>query len=158
MCVNMYYVCILYYRQCREGATGALIGRAMDELAELYQDDEVTLAQQFVWMELLLERTDTVSAQEKQIIQERLDMYDRLWDESPKVQKIRAESEAKGEVQAMQRMLVSIVKARFPALTQLAQEQAVQINSPDTLDLLVQKIATAPDEDMVRWLLSPTAA
>lgn len=85
-------------------------------------------------------------------------MYDRLWDESPKVQKIRAESEAKGEVQAMQRMLVSIVKARFPALTQLAQEQAVQINSPDTLDLLVQKIATAPDEDMVRWLLSPTAA
>lgn len=55
-------------------------------------------------------------------------------------------------------MLVSVVRARFPALTQLAQEQAVQINSPDTLDLLVQKIATAPDEDMVRWLLSPTAA
>jgi len=51
-------------------------------------------------------------------------MYDRLWEENPKVQKIRAESEAKGEVQAMQRMLVSVVKARFPALTQLAQEQA----------------------------------
>ena len=62
-------------------------------------------------------------------------MYDRLWEENPKVQKIRAESEAKGEVQAMQRMLVSVVKARFPALTQLAQEQAVQINSPDALDL-----------------------
>lgn len=85
-------------------------------------------------------------------------MYDRLWEENPKVQKIRAESEAKGEVQAMQKMLVSVVKARFPALTQLAQEQATQINSPDALDLLVQKIATAPDEHMVRWLLSPTAA
>ena len=67
-------------------------------------------------------------------------MYDRLWEESPKVQKIRAES----EVQAMQRMLVSVVKARFPTLTQLAQEQAVQINSPDTLDLLVQKIRRLP--------------
>jgi hypothetical protein len=152
--VREHVLCMYPLLPTMQGATGALIGQAMDELAELYQDDEVTLAQQFVWMELLLERTDTVSAQEKQIIQERLDMYDRLWEESPKVQKIRAES----EVQAMQRMLVSVVKARFPALTQLAQEQAVQINSPDTLDLLVQKIATAPDEDMVRWLLSPTAA
>ena len=52
-------------------------------------------------MELLLERTDTISAQDKRKIQERLDMYDRLWEENPKVQKIRAESEAKGEVQAM---------------------------------------------------------
>jgi len=74
------------------------------------------------------------------------------------VQQIRAASEAKGEVQAMRRILISVVKARFPALVELAQEQAMQINSPDALDLLVQKIATAPDEQMVLWLLSPTAA
>ena len=55
-------------------------------------------------------------------------------------------------------MLISVVKACFPALVELAQEQAAQINSPDALELLVQKIATAPDENMVRWLLSPTAA
>ena len=58
----------------------------------------------------------------------------------------------------MRRILISVVKARFPALVELAQEQAMQINSPDALDLLVQKIATAPDEQMVLWLLSPTAA
>ena len=74
------------------------------------------------------------------------------------MQQIRAASEAKGEVQAMRRILISVVKARFPALVELAQEQAMQINSPDALDLLVQKIATAPDEQMVLWLLSPTAA
>jgi hypothetical protein len=33
-----------------------------------------------------------------------------------------------------------------------------QINSPDALDLLIQKIDMASDENMVRWLLSPTAA
>ena|SRR5215469_3168892 len=156
--VREHILCMYPLLPTMQGATDVVLGRAMDELAELYRDDEVTLAQQFVWMELLVERTDTISAQDKRKIQERLDMYDRLWEENPKVQQIRAESEAKGEVQAMRRMLISVVKARFPALVELAQEQALQINSPDALDLLVQKIATAPDEQMVRWLLSPTAA
>jgi len=156
--VREHILCMYPLLPTMQGATDVVLGRAMDELAELYRDDEVTLAQQFVWMELLVERTDTISAQDKRKIQERLDMYDRLWEENPKVQQIRAASEAKGEVQAMRRMLISVVKARFPALVELAQEQALQINSPDALDLLVQKIATAPDEQMVRWLLSPTAA
>ena len=81
-------------------------------------------------------------------------MYDPLWEEHPKVKQIRAES----KTEALQSAVVTIVKARFPALTELAQQQVAQINKPDALDLLLQKISTAPDESMVRWLLSPSAA
>jgi hypothetical protein len=56
------------------GANRELIDRAMDELAELYREDEVTLSQQLVWMELLLERADTVPLQEKEEVQRRLSM------------------------------------------------------------------------------------
>jgi hypothetical protein len=129
-------------------------------------------------MNLLLERTDTIAQEEKQKIQERFKMYDPLWEEHPKVKKIRAESRAegeaigiaegiaegealgivKGEIQASQRLLVSIIKARFPELAELAQQQVTKFNDPGALDLLVQKVSTAPDEAMVRWLLSPSVA
>ena len=48
-------------------------------------------------MKLLLERTTVVTLEEKLKIMEALNMFDKLWDESPMVQKMREESEAKGE-------------------------------------------------------------
>ena len=89
-------------------------------------------------------------------------MYDKLWEESPRVQKERAKSraqgKAEGELRAAQRMFVNIVAARFPALAELARQQAMQIDSPDALEVLAQKVVTAPDESIVRWLVTPTIA
>jgi hypothetical protein len=85
-------------------------------------------------------------------------MYDKLWEESPRIQKIRAESEVEGEVRAAQRMLISYVELRFPDLVELAQEELSRVNNLETLDLLAQKVYTAPDEATVRWLLTPPAA
>jgi len=85
-------------------------------------------------------------------------MYDPLWEEHPKVKKIRAESRTEGEIRASQRMLVNIVKARFPSLAELAQQEITKIDNPAVLDVLAQKISTAPDESMVHWLLSSPAA
>ena len=85
-------------------------------------------------------------------------MYDALWEESPKIQKIKAESEARGELQAAQAMFVNIVSARFPNLTELAKEKAAQINNPTELNILARKVVVAPDEETVRWLLIPPVA
>src|SRR5438067_3884043 len=92
-----------------QGTNHVLMKQAMEELAALYREDEVSLAQQFVWMELLLERTETIAPPEKAEIQKEVKMYDPLWENHPKVKKIRAEREAKGEIKASQRMLVNIV-------------------------------------------------
>ncbi|MFL5625809.1 MAG: hypothetical protein ACJ788_09490 [Ktedonobacteraceae bacterium] len=92
-------------------------------------------------------------------------MYDPLWENHPKVKQIRAESEekgrtegrAEGELRASQRILVNVVKARFPALAELAHQKARQINKPDVLTYLIEQVSTAPDETVARWLLSPSA-
>ncbi len=156
--VREHILCMYPLLPTMQGTDHVLMKQAVDELAARYQQDEATLAEQFVWMELLLERTDTISLQEKDEIWRELKMYDKLWEESPRVQKIRAESEAEGEVRAAQRMLINYVKLRFPDLAELAQEELSRINNLETLDLLAQKVYTAPEEAMVRWLLTPPAA
>ncbi len=60
-----------------KGANQHVIKQAIDELATLYRDDEVTLAQQIIWMELLLERTTTISKKEKEKVREVLKWNNR---------------------------------------------------------------------------------
>ena len=144
-----------------KGANRELIKQAMDELAQLYRDDEVTLSQQFLWMELLLDRTDTVPIQEKDEIRRQLSMYDPLWEENSRVQKDRAESKAEGklegEIHGSQTIVLDLVKARFPTLAEEAQHHIVQIKTVETLRLLAKQLVMAPDEAMARWVLSTYA-
>ena len=84
--------------------------------------------------------------------------FNSLLNENPFVQKTRAEAVTEGEIKASQRAIVTIVRGRFPALTELAQEQVVKIDKPDVLEYLIEQVSTAPDESMVRQLLRPTAA
>ncbi len=146
-----------------------LITQAMQELTELYHDDEVSLSQQLVWMKLLLERTDIVTPLEKEKIKERLNMFDQLWEESPMIQKMREQYRVKGlqegiqtgiqqgiqtgKVLALQEMLVTLIRASYPDLTELAQLRASHFDKPDLLERLIQKVVTAPNADAVQQLL-----
>lgn len=53
-------------------------------------------------------------------LQKELKMYDKLWEESPTVQKMRAESEAiglaEGELRALKRVFINVIKVRLPLL------------------------------------------
>jgi hypothetical protein len=129
-----------------------------DELAQLHRDGEVTLSQQLIWMELLLERTDTIPTQEKDEIRRRLSMYDPLWEEHPKVQSIRAESKLKGEIHASQTIVLDLVEIRFPTLAKEAQHHIVQIKAVEALRQLAKQLVKAPDEATARWVLSTYAA
>ena len=97
-------------------------------------------------------------------------MFDSLLEQDPDIQRLRAESEAKGEargraeskaegeVKALQRSVIAIVRGRFPTLTELAQQTVTQVNKPDVLDFLVEKISIVPDEATARLLLDSDAA
>ncbi|HEU5381211.1 MAG TPA: hypothetical protein VFV38_37780 [Ktedonobacteraceae bacterium] len=110
-------------------------------------------------------------------------MYDPLWEEHPRVKKIKAEAEArvaeaeararveaearvKAEMEAtaratllhLRKAIVSIVKARFPELAEMAQQKTQQVGSMDVLDFLIDQITTATDEAEVRGLLRSSAA
>jgi hypothetical protein len=167
--VEQHRTCMYPLLPTMRGLHADMVTQVMNELSELYRDDEVTLAQQFTWMKLLLERTETIPTLEKGKIKERLAMFDKLWEESPTVQKMRAQyyeegrnkgivqgiaqGIAQGEVQSSRRTLVDIVQVRFPELTEVAQKQARLCNKPDVLAMLIRQIVTAPDVKTARWLL-----
>jgi len=101
-------------------------------------------------------------------------MYDKLWDEDPEIQRIKAEAKAEGKaegeaegeakgkavakVEASQEMIVGIVEARFPELVDLAQERVEKIRQLEVLNLLAKQIVLAPDEATARWTLGTFAA
>ena len=102
----------------------------------------------------ILRRSNMVSAQDKQTVEAHMDIhYDSLVDEDPEVQ----ERVARGKIEMAQKMIVGLVEARFPALTELAQERITLIRDTDTLSRLAKQVATVPDEATARWLLNTFA-
>jgi len=160
--VDDHVICMYALLPTMQNVDHVLLKLAMDELVEFYREDHVALSRLFVWMEIFLNRTDTVSDVEKSKILEGLNMYDRLWEENPRVQQIRAESKAEGkaegELQASQQLVVDIIEARFPNLIELARQRVGQITRLGDLRQLAKQIAAAPDEGMARWALGTYAA
>ncbi|TMC61003.1 MAG: hypothetical protein E6J21_09250 [Chloroflexota bacterium] len=98
-------------------------------------------------------------------------MYNSLWEDHPKVKQIRAESEAKGkaegkvegkaeglaegEVQALRSAVVTVVKVRFPDLTEIAQKKVAKINNPDVLKYILEQISLETNVAVALALLRP---
>ncbi len=145
-----------------KGANEALLNQAIEELAAYYMHDETKLARQLRWLGILLRRADIVPPDDKRRVQERLNMWDDLMEKDPKMRQIRekniAEGEVKGEVKGLQQAVVVIVRGRFPELSALAEQRVTQVNEAPVLYYLVEKLSTAPDEAMARWLLRSSAA
>jgi hypothetical protein len=147
-----------------------LMEKALLELLEIYRDDRNTVAEQFVWMQVLLDRTTTVNDVKKEQIKARLNMFEQLFEESPTIQKIREqylvkgrqeglqEGLQKGQLLALQNLLVSNVQARYPELVALARISAARTDSLDALNLLVPQVINAPNADAVRGLLDAGTA
>jgi hypothetical protein len=168
------------------GTNREVIISAMAELKALYREDEVSLAQQLVWMEVLLERTTTISAEEKIRIQEGIKMYDPLWEEHPKVKKIKAEAkatveqakiearteierariEAKAKAEAEARAEVERARAEVEAKAREASANTlredvvkiVQVRFPDLADLAQQAVAQIANPDNLNFLLVQVAS
>ena len=141
-----------------DGADYALLAQALDEMKKWYTGQARKLATQLLWFGTFLKRTDTVSLEDKRRLQKKMDQFDSLLEENPFVQKKSAEAEERGKVIALQSVVVKVVRGRFPALAELAQEQVTKIDKPDALDFLFDKVSTAPDEATVRFLLNSSAA
>jgi hypothetical protein len=144
-----------------QGVDHELIGKAMDELAEICHDQRV-LSERFLWMEVLLHRTDTIDALEKVEIQRKINMYEFLLESNPRIKRIRLEAkeegEVKGEVKAMRQSLIDVVEIRFPALTELATQRAKEMSNLEELRQLMRQATAAPDEATVRRILGGEAS
>ncbi len=139
-----------------KGANATLLLQAISEMEQYYSTKK--LGDHLLRFRTIMRRSGTLSLQDKQIIEERLHMFDSLLDQDPYLQKKWAfEKElgrAEGEIQGLRRAIVNLVKKRFPTLVDLAQQRTKQINTPDVLDQLFGQLLDTPDESVARQLLS----
>jgi hypothetical protein len=172
--VERHDVCAYPLLPAMQGVDARLMEQVGRELKEYYRGQESVLRDQFTWMRVFLKRTKTIDDEEKQKIEEVLDMLglEQLWDESPLVQAERAKSRAEGEAKGFAKgkaegkaeglaeglevsrsLALTVVNLRFPALMELAHRKLATITQLSELRALVDQIIAAPDEQTVRELL-----
>jgi hypothetical protein len=141
-----------------QGANARLLSQAIKEMVQYYQQDEAALMREVRWMGIILRRANIVPLEDKRIIEERLSMFDDLMEKDPKMQRFRAESEARGEIKGLQLSILTLVEARFPALLGLAQQRVNALTNLDELTALLRQVLAASDEEAARSLLTSLAA
>jgi hypothetical protein len=150
-------VSIVCCHACMQGVDALLMEQAGREMKEYYRGQESVLRDQFTWMRVFLKRTKTIDDEEKQKIEEVLDMLglEQLWDESPLVQAERARAEAKGSLKTSRSLVEALVNVRFPALTNLAHQKVASMTQPEDLRTLLTQIGVVPNEAAAREFLLP---
>ncbi len=148
-----------------------LLRRALEEMTQVYKRHE--LGYRFMWFYRILRRTDTISEEDKQIIEKELKMqfnYEELIQDDPVIQNLlterelkgeargkaegKAEGEVQGEIKATRENILSFLTARFSsALAAQAQPAVASIESVDGLKTLFQVLLRIPDEPTVRTVL-----
>ena len=129
--------------------------QAIEEMKQRYIVPE--LGHHLVRFRTILRRSKTVSTQDKQAVEDRLDYYDSLLDQDPYLQQHKALERILGRtegIQAFQDTIIEIVKNRFPTLIELAQQRVVQVKQLDDLKHLVVQLSIAADQTAARRLLT----
>lgn len=145
-----------------KGVTAEMMFQAIKEMAQVYNRDD--LSRRLGWLDTLMQRADMLPSIEKQTVKEYLEMFnqqselDDLLEESTFLRKFSDRAVGKATIQEMQRAVMDVLQARFPALTDFAQEKVFQISQTEVLHFLVSRVAIAPNEDAIRLLLSNPVA
>jgi hypothetical protein len=115
----------------------------------------------------LVKRDQELAKREQEAEQERLRMQQELAKREQeaeqkilklqeKMQAMLEKAAADQEVKARRSSLVSVIRVRFPNLTEVAQQSVELFDKPEILDLLTQQIVVAPDANAARLLLNPS--
>jgi len=129
-----------------------LLREALREMTQHYS--RPTLGYRLMWFSHILRRTDTMSEQDKQTIEEELGMlhnYDELVRDDPVIQRLLIERElegkALGKIEDIKDSILSILSIRFsPALADQAQSTVMFIQDYEALKRLHRQLLKADDE------------
>ncbi len=143
-----------------KGATYEVLAQGLQAMKAFYPESR--LCMHWLWFGTLLDRTTTVSQQDKERIRIEMSESESLLDSNPfvreRVAKGEARGRAEGEAKGLQEALIVAVELRFPTLLDLAQERAKRVKQPDTLRLALHGIKTASNEEIARTFLEMLAA
>src|SRR5947209_4818191 len=131
-----------------KGITASMLVQAIAEMEQAYTGEH--LKRHLRRFRTILRRSRTLSAQDKQIVEDRMRSYDSLLESDPEFQQKMAEIKLESKREAV----IELVEARFPALLEIAQQQVVRLAKLDALSILHKQIGLASDEAIARWLLN----
>src|SRR5436305_498902 len=109
-----------------KGITAPMLVQAIAEMEQAYTGEH--LKRHLRRFRTILRRSRTLSAQDKQIVENRMRSYDSLLESDPEFQQSMAEI----MVKAKQEAVVEAVEARFTTLLQLAQKKCIQLTKLET--------------------------
>jgi hypothetical protein len=134
-----------------KGANASLLIQARGEMRERYTQSQLT--RHLARFRTILRRSRMLSEEDKQRVEDYMQVYDSLIDQDPYFQRKLQQKAEEVEIRTSQQMVLDAVEDRYPSLLGLAREKIVLIRRPDALRLLVKQIYKAPDETTARWLL-----
>jgi hypothetical protein len=132
--------------------TTSMLLQAIAEMEQAYTGEH--LRRHLRRFRTILRRSRTLSAQDKQIVENGMRSYDSLLESDPEFQQRMAEAIIEGQ----QKLVLELVVDRFPALAEIAQQKIVRLTKQEMLMQLTKQIALAPDENTARWVLNTFAA
>jgi hypothetical protein len=141
-----------------KGATPEVLAQGLRAMKAFYASDESRLGMHWLWFGTLLDRTTTVSQQDKERTRIEMSESESLLDSNPFVRDRVAKGRAEGEAKGLQEALLIAVELRFPALLDLAQERAKRAKQPDALKVVLRGINSASSEEIARAFLDSLAA
>jgi hypothetical protein len=115
-----------------QGLTDELLLQVMQEMVEYHQERNEEVSQQFLWMSILLRRSETIPEEEKLRMEKELEMYDPLFEQDPWVQRKVAEAETRGEArgkaeaEARESKLQAELKAELEARARVEAEVRIR--------------------------------
>jgi hypothetical protein len=137
-----------------KGANFDRLVQGLQAMKEYYAGQEGRFSNHFLWFSTFLYRSSTVPGEDKGRLGQKMQEIGSLHEGNPLLEELKAE----GEAQGLRTAVITSVRVRFPALTELAQQKVTSVTSPDILNFLLEKIVAAPDETIARFLLETEAA
>jgi len=156
--------CLYYLLPTMKNATVDLLTRAMREMHEW--DDQAQFRRHLAWFQTMLGRTMTISQQDKQKIQEVLEMQYpgfALFREDPVIGgmilegelKGKAEGKIEGKIEGIQDSILDIVKDRFsPSVVAQVQQTIAPSHNIEKLKKFLRQLVRLSDEPEVLALLT----
>jgi hypothetical protein len=165
--VQQHRVCLYTLLPGMQNATVPRLKQALREMRQYYTTDK-RFGDHLVRFQTIMWRSTTMNESEKREMEEELKMIyniDQFIDGNPRVEQRvaqgieqgieqgMAQGMAQGRVEGMQRLMLDVIKDRFPALANQAQPHIEQIRDADTLETLFRRLIAATTEKDVRQIL-----
>lgn len=140
-----------------KGINVSMLLQAIDEMQQHY-NNEKRLGYHLWRFRTILHRSTLLTDEEKQIVEERLHMFDKLLDQDPDVLQRMARAEAKGKTEGKTEGkaedIIAFIQVRFPSLAEDGIPRVAQIRDPEKLHMLFLDIITAHNEQVAREILT----